>query len=205
MVSGGPRSFTLLSGWFRSRGWLGARLAGTSPHFPSATSITHRRQPLSDEVWSPEDALRRAILWAVELGADHVGVETDQGGDTWRSTYEKVAADLVAEGAIERGQVPAFRQAKAGAGHGPKTHRASQMLTDYERGAFVHVEGTHGVLERALRRFPRTKPFDLVDASYWSWRDLHDPAARLGEAFSRAHARPVRSWSAPARKPWGMA
>ena len=29
---------------------------------------------------SPEDALRRAILKAVELGSDNVGVETDQGG-----------------------------------------------------------------------------------------------------------------------------
>ena len=27
-------------------------------------------------------------------------------------------------------------------------------------------------LERALRRFPRTKPFDLVDAAFWAWHDL---------------------------------
>ena len=73
---------------------------------------------------------------------------------------------------MTRAQVPRFRSDKAGAGHGPKAHRAGQMLADYERAAIVHVVGTHETLERALRRFPRTKPLDLVDASYWSWRDL---------------------------------
>jgi hypothetical protein len=46
------------------------------------------------------------------------------------------------------------------------------MLSAYERGQFVHVIGTHETLERALRRFPKTKPFDLTDASFWSWHDL---------------------------------
>lgn len=122
---------------------------------------------------SPEDAMRRAILWAAELGADTVGVETDQGGDTWRSVFDRVWDALVAAGLIPAGsRKPRFKQAKAGAGHGPKTERASRMLAAYERGEFVHVIGTHETLERALRRFPRTKPFDLVDGSYWSWFDL---------------------------------
>ena len=116
---------------------------------------------------SPEDVLRRAILKAVELKAEHVGVETDQGGDTWRTVYNKAAERLKDEGAIDT--VPTFRSDKAGAGHGPKVHRASQMLAAYERGELVHVNGTHETLERALRRFPRTKPLDLVDAAYWSW------------------------------------
>jgi hypothetical protein len=30
----------------------------------------------------------------------------------------------------------------------------------------------HNTLEKALRRFPLTKPFDLADAAYWSWADL---------------------------------
>lgn len=117
---------------------------------------------------SPEDVLRRAILKARELKAECVGVETDQGGDTWRSVYARVCETM---GLAERDR-PAFRQEKAGAGHGPKTHRASQMLVDYERGAIVHVVGTHEALERALRRFPLTKPLDLTDAAYWSWHDL---------------------------------
>ncbi len=125
---------------------------------------------------SPEDALRRAILKAVELGAEAVGVETDQGGDVWASAYREASRQLVAEGLIQADQAPPFRSAKAGQGHGPKAHRAAQMLADYERGTIVHVIGTHGVLERALRRFPKTKPFDLVDAAYWSWRDLTEPS-----------------------------
>jgi hypothetical protein len=121
---------------------------------------------------SPRDALRRAILKAKELGADHVGVETDQGGDTWRDTYEAAARDLTAEGQIADRRIPRFKQEKAGGGHGPKTERASKMLADYERGQIVHVVGTHETLERALRRFPKTKPFDLVDAGFWSWHEL---------------------------------
>jgi phage terminase large subunit-like protein len=114
---------------------------------------------------TPEDALRRAIVKAQELGAEAVGVETDQGGDTWKSVYARAAEQV-------GGRVPPFRSAKAGAGFGPKAHRAQQMLADYERGRIVHVLGTHTTLERALRRFPVAKPFDLVDAAFWSWHDL---------------------------------
>lgn len=114
---------------------------------------------------TPENALGKAIKKALELRAEAVGVETDQGGNTWQSVYREAARAL---GVIP----PAFRWDKAGAGHGPKTHRASQMLADYERGRIVHVIGTHETLERALFRFPRVKPFDLVDAAFWSWHDL---------------------------------
>lgn len=138
---------------------------------------------------TPQDSMERAISKAMELGADSVGVETDQGGDTWQSVYDMAWNALVdktvgtaEEGALDREvyearkamqrRKPKFRQAKAGAGHGPKVHRASQMLVDYERGKITHVEGTHQTLERALRRFPITKPYDLTDCSYWSWYDL---------------------------------
>ena len=123
---------------------------------------------------SPSEALKLALLKAVELGADHVGVETDQGGDTWLSVYREAWQALVASGDVEEGTPrPAFRAEKAGAGYGPKVHRASQMLADYEKaGKIVHVLGTHAVLERALRRFPIRKPYDLVDAAFWSWQAL---------------------------------
>ena len=65
---------------------------------------------------SPEDSLRRAILKAVDLGADTVGVETDQGGDTWGSTYREAARVLVEEGLISEGDVPAFDSARRGRG-----------------------------------------------------------------------------------------
>jgi hypothetical protein len=116
---------------------------------------------------SPEDAIRRAVLKAVELRAESVGVETDQGGDTWISVYDRVIATL----GLDPATAPEFKQAKAGA-RGPKAHRASQMLADYERGAFVHVTGTHETLERALSRYLLRKPYDLVDAAFWSWADL---------------------------------
>ena len=130
-----------------------------------------------EQVTSPEDALERAILKAVELGLETVGVETDQGGDVWWPAYEHVWEQIVA-GKGKHGKVPpgtpmpTFEQAKAGAGHGSKVARNQRMLVDYEHGKVVHVLGTHRALERALKRFPKSKPFDLVDASYWSWNYL---------------------------------
>jgi hypothetical protein len=122
---------------------------------------------------SPLNALQRALRKAVELKAECVGVETDQGGDTWESTFDSAWRSLIEAEEIPAGtRRPTFKQAKAGAGHGPKAHRASLMLADYEKGRFWHVVGTHDVLERGLRRFPKSKPFDLVDAAYWAWHDL---------------------------------
>lgn len=117
---------------------------------------------------TPLDTLKKAIEWAIELGALEVGVETDQGGDTWKSVYKEACREL----GIDLTKAPRFKAEKAGS-IGPKAQRASQMLVDYERsGRIVHVIGTHAVLERALRRFPIMKPYDLVDAAFWSWRAL---------------------------------
>jgi hypothetical protein len=125
-----------------------------------------------EAVTSPEDALRRAIEKAVELGFETVGVETDQGGDTWRSVYERALEGLRAEEKHKDTRYwPAFEQNKAGAGYGSKVERGQRMLAAYERGEITHVRGTHGVLERSLRRFPN-KPLDLADAAFWSWEDL---------------------------------
>lgn len=122
---------------------------------------------------TPQDVLRRAILKAIELGAQIIGVETDQGGDTWQSVYYEAWRKLQEEGALPSGaQLPAFRSAKAGSGQGSKVERGAKMLADYERGRFVHVEGTHMVLEKALRRFPKAKPYDCHDAAFWSWNWL---------------------------------
>ena len=129
----------------------------------------------------PEQTLIHALLKAVEYRATAVGVETDQGGETWMSVYREAWRTLVGAGLVPAdARMPAFTAAKAGAGHGPKAHRAQQMLADYERGRFVHVLGTHATLERALRRFPKVKPFDLVDAAYWAWWSVgrHQPVDR---------------------------
>lgn len=115
---------------------------------------------------TPVRAIQVALRTALEYGAASIGIETDQGGDTWKSVYKEACE---AEGITEP---PRMKQAKAGAGHGAKAARAQKMLADYEHGKFVHVTGTHLTLERALRRFPRVKPFDLCDVAYWSWADL---------------------------------
>lgn len=149
---------------------------------------------------SPLNALRRAILLAREHGATTVGVETNQGGDTWQSVYREALASL----GITPSRGPRFRQAKANSGDGPKVERAARMLADYERGRIVHVIGAHETLEKALRRFPVAKPYDLVDASYWSWMDLRqgigDPHDVFGDvlptmAENESDAGPLDPWA----------
>ncbi|MCK9601797.1 MAG: hypothetical protein M0R06_22325, partial [Sphaerochaeta sp.] len=160
-----------------------------------------------EHIATPEQAVARAVLMCLDLELDAVGIETDQGGDTWRSVYAQVWERLIeAARAAERGddawfstgnehlvgvtrhaiglldgttRRPAFRSAKAGAGHGSKVARNQRMLADYERGRVIHVQGRTGPLEDSLRRFPN-KPLDLADAAYWGWNDLL--GARRGEA-----------------------
>jgi len=142
-----------------------------------------------EAVTSPENALERAILKCVELGFETVGVETDQGGDVWLPAYKHVWSKLVAEGRVPEGtRRPTFKQNKAGAGYGSKVARNQQMLVDYEHGKVLHVVGTSTALERALKRFPKTKPFDLVDAAFWGWHDLmysRATVANLGAALAQ--------------------
>jgi len=131
-----------------------------------------------ERITSPQDALVRAITKAIEIGAATVGVETDQGGDTWRTVYKQAWQYIEENELVPKGSsMPGYRHAKAGS-IGSKEDRASKMLSDYERGMIIHVVGTHQTLERALRRFPVAKPFDLVDASFWSWRELRKPQVR---------------------------
>lgn len=140
-----------------------------------------------EERCSPLETLKTAIVMAIEYKAECVGVETDQGGETWDSVYNRAVEELLKAGTIKANPhmkalghwmpaqgviVPRFKADKAG-GRGPKTHRQQQVLADYELGRVVHVLGaTHALLERALQRFPKTKPLDLADAGYWSWQDL---------------------------------
>lgn len=116
---------------------------------------------------TPLNVICKALEWAVEFNASEVGIETDQGGDTWKSVYKDACRTLGIELTRFR-----FRDEKAGS-IGPKAHRAGMMLADYEKGGrIIHVIGSHQTLERALKRFPIMKPYDLVDAAFWSWRSL---------------------------------
>lgn len=131
-----------------------------------------------EDITSPEDALKRAIMKAVELKSMTVGVETDQGGDTWVSVYHRALdsvkdelKQILDEKKYNAIQWPGFKQAKAGAGFGSKAERNARMLADYERGNVKHAIGTHGLIEKSLRRFPN-KPLDLADSWFWTWNDL---------------------------------
>lgn len=171
---------------------------------------------------TPVTALKLAIVWAALEGASRgIGIETDQGGDTWNSVYKEARQSVMDD--IEKVRVgdpvdgppeylsalveldvddivlPPYRmpqQEKAGATQLSKAARAQQMLAAYERpGHIVHVIGTHLVLEQGLRRFGRVKPFDITDAAYWSWRDLDKfgrPAVASGRRAARRQLPAVR-------------
>jgi hypothetical protein len=127
---------------------------------------------------TPYKAIRLAVEKALEYNADTVGVETNQGGDLWRVVFDQVCEDLRREDGDMHKKMPRYKQEKATSDLGSKLTRAERMLVDYERGLFVHVIGTHTVLEMSLRRFPKVRPFDLVDAAYWSWAALAGPLHR---------------------------
>jgi hypothetical protein len=141
---------------------------------------------------SPEDSLRRAIRIARDLGASKIIIETDQGGDTWDSVFELAWLKAVSDGEIGHNEsMLPMEQVKAG-GRGSKLHRASLMLAAYERGTVYHViqpDGSSTVLEKALRRFGVEKPFDLVDAGYYSWDGLANPAESTGGSIDYTQKR----------------
>lgn len=132
-----------------------------------------------ERVTSPLDALRTAIMAAVEFGAQVLGVETDQGGDTWEVVYRSALqsllddpTSLLNEMLNEGAHIPRYDYRKAGSVGQSKSERASRMLVDYELGKVRHRDGTTKPLESGLKRFPVHKPFDVVDSAYWVWRWL---------------------------------
>lgn len=128
-----------------------------------------------EEKSSPMATIARAILMCQKYDVHVIGIEANQGSDTWYSVFERACQHLE----ISEDEAPVIELIKASSSTGGKAERASQMLTDYEGGTIVHVEGTHKVLERALNRFPIAKPYDLVDSAYWSWSTLRNGASWL--------------------------
>ncbi len=167
-------------------------------------------------ITSPEKAIARAIRKAIEIGSTTVGIETDQGGDTWKSVYAralKKVKDAILKGLLNKYQIygkqkgikdweaqakkkfdsitwPYFISDKAGAGYGSKAERNQKMLTDYEHGTVKHVTGTHKVIEKALKRFPN-KPLDVADSWFWTWNDLRNGAGGFAE-FARRRLKAMR-------------
>lgn len=144
---------------------------------------------------SSEVALELAIEKAFEFNSPIVGVETDQGGDLWAGAFERAMQsvlkkhqNIAIEVKLGKKTRPRFMPRKAGEGHGSKVHRQQLVVADYERARIVHLLGTHAVLERALKRFPKTKPLDLADARYWSWwwlREGMGQVTRMGDRRGR--------------------
>jgi len=126
-----------------------------------------------ERIESPLEAMVHAIRKSFEFGASKVGVETDQGGDTWRSVYDIACQTVIKRGIVSpNSPFPAFDSAKAASHQKGKIERSRMALADYENGRIIHVLGTHPVLEVALNRFPAAKPYDLVDAAFYGWYDL---------------------------------
>lgn len=150
-----------------------------------------------EERATPVAAIKVAAAFAIRFGTRKVGIETDQGGDTWNSVYKEAVEEVRADLALLTAGLPVDgpaiyvqtlveidadqlvfpllyqpSQEKAGVTQQSKASRAQQMLAAYETRSIVHVLGTHLLLERGLNRFPARRPFDLVDAAYWSLRDL---------------------------------
>lgn len=140
-----------------------------------------------EDITSPEDAIERAIMKAIEIRSTTVGIETDQGGDTWKSVFARSLANVKEKLRLklpyaEYNKIifPRFVSRKAGStdettghGYGSKVERNAKMLSDYERGQVIHMIGTHSTIEKALRRFPRA-PLDVADSWFWTWDDLRN-------------------------------
>lgn len=121
---------------------------------------------------NPKKAIRVGLQKAQEYSATEVGFETDQGGVLWRDEYYAVYKEMMDDGSLPKDFLrPTFKAAKAGS-ISSKRHRHNMMRTAYDRGEIFHVIGTHTLLENALKRFPAEKPYDLADATFWSWRSL---------------------------------
>jgi len=147
-------------------------------------------------IMSPEKVLEQGIYKAWEWGCEHIGIETNQGGDTWKSVYnlaaEKVTEKIKKEWITANPDrpndppvsLPKYTDAKAGAGDGPKIERNGQLLTEYERGKVKHMLGTHQVIEKALRRFPNP-PLDVADSWWWVWQDLIGNAKKKAGAWGK--------------------
>lgn len=128
---------------------------------------------------TPTEALTVAARAAIEYGCEVLGVETDQGGDTWKVVYQQVMAKIVDELTATHGgelppevRIPRYESAKAGSAQMSKADRLQRMVTEYDLGRIKHVETGALVLERGLRRFPLYPPFDVADSAWHAWNWL---------------------------------
>jgi len=144
----------------------------------------------SEEQSTPLETLKKGLIWCVELGFNYFGVETDQGGDTWEVVFDTAWKELIADRNYpnigDTTLKPNFCEAKAGEGFGSKAHRNSLMLAGYQTNAVLHVQNQYAdILEKSLYRFLILEPYDLGDASFWSWDFLSNQRYLDKEAKAR--------------------
>lgn len=122
----------------------------------------------------PLEIIKYGILTCIKYECPTLGVETDQGGKTWKVVFDTAVNEIMDDDpTIPKRVIPRFRDVKAGSSQIAKGTRAERvLLTRYESGRIIHIIGTHTTLEDSLRRFMHTPPFDLVDATVWMVEDL---------------------------------
>lgn len=129
-----------------------------------------------EEIMTPESSITLAIKKGIEYGADTLIIEANQGGVVWETVYEHV----IGKNSFPRSIVPTLSLIKASSATGSKIVRANQLLAGYETGRVIHKLGEDLLkLENGLRRFPISKPYDLVDASVHCWIALDSTASWL--------------------------
>lgn len=146
-----------------------------------------------ERVALPLEVMMTAFRMSFEYGAQTLGVEVNQGGSLWEDAFKSALRQIEEEEGIPEGaRVPKYREVRAESTM-RKVDRAQTMLVGYETGKFRHLRGQCQSLESGLRRFPEHKPFDLVDAAVWSYRDLMDhlPSRRSKFTVRAPHGAPV--------------
>lgn len=120
------------------------------------------------------DVMERAITVAYQFKCSTVGIESDQGGDTWVPTFQLALQKLRKAEKVPEDWRPRLVDAKAGS-VGSKMERAEKMVPDFEHSEIVLVEGPHILATKALRRFgpsKKARPLDFVDSLAWAFRYL---------------------------------
>jgi phage terminase large subunit-like protein len=145
---------------------------GSDSHGISVMGVSDKGNYYILDSWekraTPEIALRKALYFCIKYNATLLQIESNQGGDLWYNLWDNIVDQT---GMSNDERMPGLEIVRASSSTGGKMERASQMLIDYELNKVFHVDNDSVEdLEIALMRFPTRKPYDLVDATYWSWQ-----------------------------------
>lgn len=131
---------------------------------------------------SPRDTVKRAIGWAFDLGSDHVGIETDQGGDTWYDTFAAALREYLEENPELLACVVC---------HQPAERHAVQVPVDVVGlDPIEHPEACPGYL-------PRPVPTMLDDKAGYGHGPKQERSARMLADYERPGNRIVHVYGYP--------